>query len=302
MSNRVFFYVQHLLGIGHLKRATTLARAMTALGLDVTLVSGGEEVPVVNEGGMEFIQLPPLRAADRSFAGMVDANGEAAGDRYKSRRRDKLLQAFAAARPDVLIIELYPFGRRQLKFELQPLLEAAHALSPRPTIVSSVRDILVEKNRPERDQEMVEAARAQFDHILIHGDPDLIPFDVTFAPASQIEAMLHYTGYVVEKTLIEHSTGGQGSGEVIVSSGSGAVGEMLLRTAMKARGQSSLADKTWRFLAGYSLTEEVFQSLRSEAPDGVIVERAMLDNLFFDSITALFRHFALNNNRFRFLA
>ena len=28
MTRRVFFYVQHLLGIGHLRRATTLARAL----------------------------------------------------------------------------------------------------------------------------------------------------------------------------------------------------------------------------------------------------------------------------------
>ena len=41
MTGRVFFYVQHLLGIGHLRRAATLARAMAAGGFDVLLVSGG---------------------------------------------------------------------------------------------------------------------------------------------------------------------------------------------------------------------------------------------------------------------
>ena len=38
---KVFFYVQHLLGIGHLKRAHTLARALRAAGFEVTLASGG---------------------------------------------------------------------------------------------------------------------------------------------------------------------------------------------------------------------------------------------------------------------
>ena len=40
-KRRAFFYVQHLLGIGHLKRAVTIARSMAAAGLEVTLASGG---------------------------------------------------------------------------------------------------------------------------------------------------------------------------------------------------------------------------------------------------------------------
>ena len=41
MTARVFFYVQHLLGIGHLRRAAVLARALADGGFDVLLVSGG---------------------------------------------------------------------------------------------------------------------------------------------------------------------------------------------------------------------------------------------------------------------
>ena len=45
---KLLFYVQHLLGIGHLKRATTLARSMNSVGFDITLVSGGKFVPVID--------------------------------------------------------------------------------------------------------------------------------------------------------------------------------------------------------------------------------------------------------------
>ena len=38
---RVLFYVQHLLGIGHWRRAAILARAMTQAGLETTVLSGG---------------------------------------------------------------------------------------------------------------------------------------------------------------------------------------------------------------------------------------------------------------------
>src|SRR5207302_1427876 len=63
MNRRVFFYVQHLLGIGHLRRAATLARAMAAAGLDVLLVSGGAPVPL-DIGRARLRQLPPVRARD----------------------------------------------------------------------------------------------------------------------------------------------------------------------------------------------------------------------------------------------
>ena len=274
---KVLFYVQHLLGIGHVKRATTLARAMAGEGLEVTVVSGGADVQVVDAAGMAFVQLPPVRASDRNFGGLVDALGEPLSEALKAQRRDTLLQCFNQVRPDALMIELYPFGRRQLRFELIPLLEAARAAKPRPRIISSVRDILVEKNRPGRDAEMVAAARQYFDDIFIHGDPGLIPFEQTFPRAAEISDLMHYTGYVVEQDKISGASGDQGSGEVIVSSGGGAVGALLLNTAIDARPGSQLAHLPWRLLAGYSLDEAAFAALKQRAPAGVIVERARPD-------------------------
>ena len=54
-KKRVFFYVQHLLGIGHQRRGATLARAMEAAGMEVTYVSGGTEIPNLNLGGGKLV-------------------------------------------------------------------------------------------------------------------------------------------------------------------------------------------------------------------------------------------------------
>ena len=64
---RILFWVQHLLGMGHLHRAARLARALAEAGLEVTLASGGPEVPGLRLGRARLVQLPPLRASDRSF-------------------------------------------------------------------------------------------------------------------------------------------------------------------------------------------------------------------------------------------
>ena len=109
MSNaRVLLYVQHLLGIGHLKRAMTLARALAAGGMEVTVASGGFDVPEFAVEGVRMLQLPPLGAADMTFKNLVGATGMPIDDNWKRKRCEALLAAYREVDPDVLLIELFP--------------------------------------------------------------------------------------------------------------------------------------------------------------------------------------------------
>lgn len=274
---RVLFYVQHLLGIGHQRRGATLARAMQRAGLAVTYVSGGHEIPNLDLAGGELAQLPPVRATDLYFKHLVDEHDRPIDDAWRARRAAALLALFERVRPDVVLLELFPFGRRQMRFELLPLLDAAQARPTRPAILSSVRDILVAQNKPGRNDEMLALAERYFDHVLVHGDPRFISLDRTFPHTSRIADRLHYTGYVVDETGRPGKAGDDGWQEVVVSAGGGAVGDHLLRTAMQARARSCLADRRWRVLVGVKVPEEEFSALRREAPPGVIVERARGD-------------------------
>lgn len=276
-GNRVFFYVQHLLGIGHQRRGATLTRAMQDSGLDVTYVSGGHQIPNLDLGGADLVQLPATRAVDLYFKLLVDENDEPIDDDWRARRRDALLAAWQRCRPDAIVLELFPFGRRQMRFELLPLLDAAKASARPPVIVSSVRDILVAPPKPERLDEMLALVERYFDHVLVHGDPNLIPFERTFPLANRIADRLHYTGYVVDRRWSAGSPGDDGRDEVIVSAGGGSVGEALLRTAMLARPLTPLADRRWRVLVGVKVPEDEFRALAREAGDGILVERARGD-------------------------
>ena len=276
MSGRVLFYVQHLLGIGHLKRAATLVRALDAAGLQVTFVSGGHAVPGLDVGGAKFVQLPPVRAIDVYFKILVDAEDNVIDDDFRARRRDLLLKAFRAAKPDVIITELFPFGRRQLRFELLPMLDEARAMTPRSRIVCSVRDILVEPDKPERIEETLERIERHYDLVMVHGDPKLISFDATFPLAHRIADRIRYTGYVVEERAAAAAPPQKRDG-VIVSAGGGAVSEELLRAAMGARPLTRLKDAPWRLLCGHALPDVTYQALRADAAPGVTVERARPD-------------------------
>jgi len=278
----VFVYVQHLLGIGHLRRAATLARALAAQGLRVTLASGGVPVPGTEVQGVQFVQLPPARAADLSFKVLLDESGRAIDDAWKRRRTEALLAAWRAAtshpEPQALMLELFPFGRRQMRFELLPLLDAAAATGPRrPSVYCSVRDILGGQQSPARQQEALALVERYFDRVLVHADRGVISFERSFPAAARIADRIEYTGYVVEP---EASLGGAaGKGEVIVSAGGGAVGASLLEAAMRAKPLSALRARTWRVLAGNNLPQRDFERLAGLAGGqrGFELERSRAD-------------------------
>jgi len=278
---RVMIYVQHLLGIGHLQRSAIVARACADAGLDVVLVSGGYPVPNLPLGTARFEQLPPCVATDPSFKVLMDDAGNPVDDAWKTRRREHLLALWRAFNPHALVIELYPFGRRLMRFELVPLLEAAQAAAERPVIVSSARDVLQDnEDNASRLQKMLEAFERYFDWALVHGDPTFIPFERTFPYAARIADHIAYTGYVVDRppasTAPADDTQDTGDGEVLVSAGGGAFGAALLETALRARPLTSLAGRVWRVRAGVDPAPariEALQSLAARAAGGpVIVE------------------------------
>ena len=273
MSGRIFFYVQHLLGIGHLRRAATLARALARGGFDVLLVSGGAPVAGLDPGNARFHQLPPLRARDEGLRDLSQLDGTPLDDAFRAGRTRALLELLRTEAPDFLITEQFPFGRTQLRFELLPLLEAAKALPRPPRILSSVRDVLRESASAQRVAETIETFDRFFDGVLVHSDPALVGLDRSFAGWDRIRDRAHYTGYVVDDASTSAATAS--SGDVIVSAGGGAVGGPLLRAAIAARPLTSLADRTWRLLVGGNLPESEKAALR--AGDGVVIEPARAD-------------------------
>jgi predicted glycosyltransferase len=268
----VLFYVQHLLGIGHLRRAALIARAIQAAGFDLRFVSGGAPAGEIDIGACELIQLPPAVAADVHFSAILDEGGRPIDDVWRDKRRRLLLAAFEVEQPDLVLVEMFPFGRRQFAFELLPLLEAAKARGL-PTAVS-LRDILVAKSKPERIAETVAVVRRLVDRVLVHGDRRLVGLEATFPGAPEIADRLVYTGYVADAAAPPRAAEGA---EVLVSAGGGAVGGPLLRAALAARPAPSLCDAPWRLIAGPNLPAAEFAGLQNSAPAGVTVERFRSD-------------------------
>lgn len=269
---RVFFYVQHLLGIGHLARASRVADALVEDGFDVTTVTGGISVPGFPREGVKSVVLPPVVASTVGFSGLADENGNAVDQQFLDNRRDLLLRALAAMTPDVVIIEAFPFGRRQMRFELLPLLDAIKAASPRPKLMTSVRDILQQNRKPGRDEETVALLKDHFDRVLVHGDPHFVRLDETFPLAAEIEDKIAYTGLVAAPPAPEPSE----IFDIVVSAGGGAVGRDLIGAAIGAA-KMIATDRRWCLIAGPNLPESDFRDLAMDVPANVDLVRFRKD-------------------------
>jgi predicted glycosyltransferase len=270
----VFFYVQHLLGIGHLRRAMILCRALSDDGFDVTLAMGGRPVSGMDIGDAELLALPPLYIGADGFHNLVDVTGVPVSEVWKDNRRDLLLAAFAERSPDVLITEAFPFGRRQMRFELMPLLEIAKNTIPQPLIVCSVRDILKSRRKPGRAEETRALIADYYDLVLVHGDSSFARLEETFPQARTFAPKLQYTGIVADRSLPRADVG---EAAVLISAGGGAVGVDLFKTAIAARPLSRLGGLQWRLLVGPNVEEGIYTALFEKASDGVTVERYRTD-------------------------
>jgi predicted glycosyltransferase len=279
MSLRVFIAVTHLLGVGHLARMAAIGRALARAGHSVLLASGGRPAPLVSTQGMTLLQLPPIHCVGTDFRTLLGDDGDPVADAVLERRRALLIGGFRAFAPQVLVTELFPFGRRQLAAEFEALLQAADRQASRPAVLCSIRDILNPPSKPARADEALERLGRWYDRVLVHGDPEVAPLSLSWPVGPALARRLTYTGYIAEDPSPDTASpdtirAGDG-GEILVSGGGSAASLPLFRAALGAA--ALLTARRWRLLVGHGVPEADFATLAGAAPDNTIVERARPD-------------------------
>jgi predicted glycosyltransferase len=228
----VLFYCQHAMGMGHVVRSLTLAKAL-ANEFRVVLLNGGElpnEIKVPSS--IKIKHLPPLAFRDSE---LVSLDARYTLTAAKKTRTAVILDTLNDLKPDILLTELFPFGRRKFEFELLPLLESAKPAGRKTgsLIVCSLRDILVtrQEKREKFERWAISLANRYFDLILVHSDPRMTLFEQSF-PTTQLKPHVHHTGFVFG----ERSSQSQSSDRhaIVVSAGGGLYGYELLSVTMEA--------------------------------------------------------------------
>jgi predicted glycosyltransferase len=228
----LMFYSQHSVGIGHYVRSLTLARALSAR-FQVVLLNGGpppQGIPMPE--GIERIDLLPIGMNDE--AALVSLTPGVDVRDAMAMRSQQMRDVLRARTPDVLVVELFPFGRKKFGVELVPLLDAAHTMgSSRPLVVSSVRDLLVTTRLDQQrfDDQARTYADRYFDVVLVHADSAFASFDESFHPSTPMQVPVVHTGFLAPPA--PDSPGARRG--LVVSAGGGLVGEPLFVAAVAAQ-------------------------------------------------------------------
>jgi predicted glycosyltransferase len=236
---KIIFYCQHVLGIGHLFRAREICKALVEH--EVILVTGGPQIDAGFPKHVTVIKLPGLQM-DQKFKVLFSSDKTSSLDQIKRKRQKKLMAVIEKERPDIFFLELYPFGRQAFRFELDPVLQAIRSdLILRCGVICSVRDILVEKEKPKHESRALERLNTFFDAVLVHSDSNLITLKETFFRFDEIRIPVIYTGYIAQKPMdnarsrIRNQLGIEEEDVMIVASaGGGSVGKPILESAIQA--------------------------------------------------------------------
>jgi len=237
---KIIFYCQYVFGIGHLFRSLELVRALS--NHDVALVVGGPEVEIDLPDHVKLVRLPALYM-DEKYTTLIPANPEWSVAQIQHQRKEILFALFEQFRPDIFIVELFPFGRTIFGFELLPVLKAIRkGVLGAVKSVCSLRDVLVEKRDPiEYEERVLHNLAELFDFLLIHSDGEFLSLDETFSRSNEIDIPIFYTGFVTKKPAL-------GSGKkiretlgispeeklIVASAGGGRSGYKLLSSVVDA--------------------------------------------------------------------
>lgn len=275
---KVAYYCQHVLGIGHFHRSLEICRELAEHD-EVTMITGGAPVEV-DEKGISFFQLPAL-VMDAEFKNLAPHDHGKSLSEVKEMRARTLIHFFATYQPEVFLVELYPFGRKAFRFELDPVLEGIRNKNLCNCLtLCSVRDILVERHDKDKfEKRIISTLNSLFDGVLIHGDRDFVPLDTTFSRVDDINIPLAYTGYVnpqihlperlsVRKTLgIDSETR-----QIVASIGGGGVGVELLYSLVNSMEFIKDTNVKLQIFTGPYTAQQDLEHLQSMANSSITVD------------------------------
>jgi len=275
----IVIYCQYVWGMGHLFRSIELARALA--GHRVILVAGGQPVALEVPGHVEIVRLHELHMDER-FTTLLPGEAGPPLAAIQRARAAALASLFEHHRPQVFIVELYPFGRTAFGFELEPLLEnLRRGCYGRVRTVCSLRDVLVEKRDPAAyEARVLDRLHRWFDLLLIHSDERLLPLSETFSRCEDIRIPKAYTGFVAARPDPEN--GRRLRGElglkpeqklVIASCGGGRSGYRLMKSVLEACRRSSDPPLHLEAFCGPFMDAGEFNELHAMAADGRNVRR-----------------------------
>jgi predicted glycosyltransferase len=275
-TERFLIYSQDGLGLGHLKRTTSIASEILRVRPHACVLTLSDS-PL---GGFfdsgrnhDYVKLPSIVKAGPGDWRVLDLPLEF--EEVSALRRELIRDAAVRFQPHVFLIDHMPHGAMG---ELLPTLEEL-AGTGRTKMVLGLRDVL-DSPRVIRERWRIEGAyeaiRRFYDLILVYGSRDLFDLGTRYGLPPDIQAKLRYCGYVCAPQRARYASsirteykrrGGTPAKLIVGMAGGGADGYTLLRALLDAVPLLGAAGLEFRMVlvTGPFMPEEQRQELQARA-------------------------------------
>lgn len=260
---RIALYCHDALGLGHIRRTLSLARALSELAPspDILVLSGAQEASALpRPHGCDVLRMPGLLKQGRERYAARDLPGIAPAD-LRALRSGVAAAALTSFAPDLLVVDRHPRG---VGGELEAALTA---VAGRTTVVLGLRDVLDDPATAAREwfrNRCAAALDAWYDAIWVYGDQRIYDVTADIVVPPRLQEAVHFTGYLAHGR--DERTAPVTRRTVLGLVGGGADGAELARAFVAAAPlhgrrailvlgpQMPLADRTWLHAAARDVT------------------------------------------------
>lgn len=274
---RVVFYSHDSQGLGHFRRNSALARAISdgvprlagrpVTGLLVNGVGGdGHSAPA----GFDVVTLPAIGKDGGSY--VPRHLGVGMGD-VTSLRGEIVRATLESFAPDLVVVDRHALG---VGGELTPALIALANRVPAAHLVLGLREVLDEPAAVAREWERLPLGlvRELFNEIWVYGDPTVSDLRVTGELPEELADLVSFTGYLSQGRA-EGATGVDPETPYILTTvGGGSDGARLCHVAARSRvpaGHSHVV------VTGPQMSEREYRAVAADAAPGTSVVRSVPD-------------------------
>lgn len=285
---RVLMYSQDSYGLGHLRRATTLANTLVAErpDLSVLLVVDSPVAPFFDlQDHIDFVKLPTVVKVGAGVfrpGRLLLSYGL-----VKAMRSTVIREVLTGFQPDLVLVDHMPGGANR---DLVPALRLVRALNHPTRVVLGVRDII---DNPAvtcevwRREGFYETLKRYYDSVLIYGSPEIFPTASAYRIDSVAPVDVRYCGYVCNMDAVKPPETMRARLEIgeqpiiVVMAGGGADAFRLMQTYLEALPLvGNAVDATTVMVTGPFMAEEQRKTLRDLARDrGVQLRTSIGDSL-----------------------
>jgi predicted glycosyltransferase len=233
-NTQTFIIFQYSIGIGHLTRCSTIAKAFVSISCP-TMFSGGEPIEGYSApSSVEFVQLPATRRSPSELPKSVDSRFTLSDIEYM--RSELLVDSYLRLKPRIVIVEYFPFAPKRFgETTLNKLFDVIKKERERPIVVSSIRTFPVGDIDTDDPAWVNEKLRENFSCVLHHADPKFFPLT---SLGSYIQSALSgisvwQTGFV-RRPFTQANEDRPSKGLLLTVGGGSALGATLLKRWINA--------------------------------------------------------------------